>query len=238
VLKRLDHQQVLAIATQPAPIAEPGLAFDRLVGPWVEVVAEGLYRVSPLLREVGKEVQGDAWAIAMHCSIARALLGFRTLSPTDVSTILFHETAGRDWAAVAHLSFGILNSDNETWEALASSASWFVLVGTGGASTYLETDPFSLFLIRLLQFRLAAAAKNDSASRSVIECMNKELPASVVGTPLRLARYFFLAQVLLREGINIPIAQLGVGPLFPQRRRGWAERPNRLGAVTRFSLLW
>jgi hypothetical protein len=207
-VQALPHQQVLAIARQPVSIVEPGLAFDRLVGPWVEVVAEGLYRVSPLLREVGKEVQGDAWATAMHCSIARALLGFRTLSPTDVSTILFHGTAGRDWSAVAHLSFGILKSDNETWEALASSADWFVLVGTGGASTYLETDPFSLFLIRLLQFRLATAAKNDSAARVVLDCMNRELPATVEGTPLRLARYFFLSQVLLREETNLPIAQL------------------------------
>jgi len=206
-VQALPHQQVLAIARQPAPILEPGLAFDRLVGPWVEVVAEGLYRVSPLLREVGKDVQGEDWATGMHCRIARAVLGFRTLSPTDASTILFHGIAGRDWAAVAHLSFGILKSDNETWEALASSADWFVLVGTGGAA-HPETDPFSLFLIRLLQFRLAAAAKNDTAARSVIACMDEELPADVAGTPLRLARHFFLAQVLLRTEVNLPIAQL------------------------------
>ena len=206
-LQAMPYKQVLAIARQPAPITEPGLAFDRLVGPWVEVVAEGLYRVSPLLRELGKDVQGEDWAIGMHCSIARAMLGYRTLSPSDVSTILFHGIAGRDWAAVAHLSFGILKSDNETWDALASSADWFILVGTGTAARP-ETDPFSLFLIRLLQFRLAAAAKNDSAARSVIACMDEELPADVVGMPLRLARHFFLAQVLLRTEVNLPIAQL------------------------------
>jgi hypothetical protein len=93
-VQALPHQQVLAIARQPAPILEPGLAFDRLVGPWVEVVAERLYRVSPLLREVGKDVQGEDWATGMHCRIARAVLGFRTLSPTDASTILFHGIAG------------------------------------------------------------------------------------------------------------------------------------------------
>lgn len=41
-VQALPHQQVLAIARQPAPIVEPGLAFDRLIGPWMEVVAEGL----------------------------------------------------------------------------------------------------------------------------------------------------------------------------------------------------
>ena len=206
-VQALPLQQVLAIARQPAPIGEPGLVFDGLVGPWVEVAAEGLYRVSPLLREVGKDVQGEDWATGMHCGIARALLGFRTLSPTDVSAILFHGTAGRDWASVARLSFGILQSDNETWDALASSADWFVLVGTGSAARP-ETDPFSLFLIRLLQFRLAAAAKNDRGARSIITCMDEEMPAGVAGTPLRLARHFFLAQVLLRTEVNLPIAQL------------------------------
>jgi len=206
-VQALPLQQVLAIARQPAPIGEPGLVFDGLVGPWVEVVAEGLYRVSPLLREVGKDVQGEDWATGMHCGIARALLGFRTLSPTDVSAILFHGIAGRDWASVARLSFGILRSDNETWDALAASADWFVLVGIGTAARP-ETDRFSLFLVRLLQFRLAAAAKDDKGARAIIACMDEELPADGAGAPLRLARYFFLAQVLLRTEVNLPIAQL------------------------------
>jgi hypothetical protein len=203
----LPRQHVLAIAGQPPSITEPGLALDKLVGPWLETVAEGLYRVSPLLRGVGPEVQGQAWATAMHSSIARTLLGFRTLSPTDVSTILFHAMAARDWSAVTHLSFGIVMSDNETWEALAQSADWFVLIGTGSAPRP-DTDAFSLFLIRLLQFRLAAASRNNKGAASVIACMDDELPASVADMPLRLARHYFLGQVLLRTELNLPLMQL------------------------------
>jgi hypothetical protein len=173
----------------------------------VETVAEGLYRVSPLLRGVGPEVQGEAWATAMQSGIACTLLGFSRLSPTDVSTILFHAVAARDWSAVTHLSFGIVRSDNETWEALAQSADWFVLVGTGGA-TRPDTDVFSLFLIRLLQFKLAAAGRNDKHAASVIACLDEELPATIDGMPLRLARHFFLGQVLLCTELNLPIAQL------------------------------
>jgi hypothetical protein len=206
-IQALPQRQVFAIAGQPPPIAEPGLALDRLVGPWLEMMAEGLYRVSPLLRSVGLEVQGEAWATAMHRSIARTILGFRTLSPTDVSTILFHAMAARDWSAVTHLSFGIFKSDNETWEALAQSADWFVLVGTGGA-TRPEVDVFSLFLVRLLQFRLAAAAHDDKGASSVIACIDEELPTTVEDMPLRLARHFFLGQVLLRTEVNLPMVQL------------------------------
>jgi hypothetical protein len=58
-VQTLPRQHELAIGRQPPPMAEPGLAFDRLVGPWVEMVAEGLFRVSPLLCGVGPEVQGE-----------------------------------------------------------------------------------------------------------------------------------------------------------------------------------
>ncbi|WP_426420305.1 hypothetical protein [Bradyrhizobium genosp. A] len=206
-MQAMPRRQVFAIAGQSPPIAEPGLAFDKLVGPWLETVAEGLYRVSPLLRGVGPEVQGEAWATAMHRDIARALLGFRTLSPTDVSTILFHAIAAQDWPAIAHLSFGIVRSDNDTWQALAQSADWFVLVGTGEAKRP-EADAFSLFFIRLFQFRLAAANHDEDAAASIIACVDEELGATVAGTQLRLARHLFLGQVLLRSEVNLPIARL------------------------------
>jgi hypothetical protein len=143
----------------------------------------------------------------MNSGIARALFGFRTLSPRDVSAILFHAMAARDWSLLAHLSFGVVRSDNDTWEALAQSADWFVLVGTGDAQRP-ETDVFSLFLIRLLQLRLAAAGKDDRGAASVIACVDEELGTTVEGTPLRLARHLFLSQVMLLTEVNLPIAQL------------------------------
>jgi tetratricopeptide (TPR) repeat protein len=206
-VQALSRRQLFAIAAQQPPISEPGLALDKLVGPWLEIVIEGLYRVSPLLRGIGHDVQGEAWAATMHSGIAHALLSFRTVSPEDVSTILLHAMAARDWSIIARLAYGIFNSDSETWEALAQSASWFVLVGTGNALRP-DADEFSLFLIRLLQFQLAAAGKDASGAASIIACVDKELPAAVQDMPLRLARHYFLASVLLRSEVNLPMPQL------------------------------
>jgi hypothetical protein len=205
-MQAMPRRQVLAIASQSPPISEPGLALDKLVGPWLETVAEGLYRVSTLLRGVGPEVQGEARATAMHRDIARALLGFRTLSPTDVPTILFHAVAAQDWRAIAHLSF-VLRSDNDTWQALAQSADWFVLVGTGEAKRP-KADAVFLFFIRLFQFRLSAANHDQDAAASILACVDEELGPTVAGTQLRLARHLFLGQVLLRSEVNLPIARL------------------------------
>ena len=206
-LQVLPRRQVLAIAGQSPPITEPGLVFDRLVGPWLEMVADGFYRVSPLLRALARRFKARLGPRRCTPASPAPYSGFSTLSPTDVSTILFHATAAWEWSAVAQLSLGLLRSDKETWEALAQSADWFVLMGTGSA-TRPETDVFSLSLIRLLQLRLAAADHDDEGAASVIACIDELLPATVEGMPLRLARYFFLGQVQLCTEVTLPIAQL------------------------------
>ena len=204
----LPQRYALAIARQTPPIAEPGLVFAGVVGPWVERVAEGLYRVSPLLFGVGREVHGELWATAMHGTVARTLLGLRTLSPDDVSNILLHATAGKDWLTIARLSFGLLTAETEIWEALAESAGWFVLIGTdGGLVARPEGDSFTLFLIRTLQLRLATAAKNVQAVQAIIECANQEVPATVEDVSARLIRHHFLVQILRTE-LHLPSGQL------------------------------
>jgi tetratricopeptide (TPR) repeat protein len=203
----VPQRYVLAIAGHPPSIAEPGLVLAGLVGPWAERVAEGFYRISPLLLRVGQEVQGESWAITMHGTVARTILGLRTLSPNDVSNILLHATAGKDWLTVAQLSFGLLTADTEIWEALAENSSWFVLVGTGGALERPQGDHFMLFLIRTLQLRLASAAKNTEAVEAVIACVNQEVPENVEGESARLIRHHFLMQILRTE-LKLPIRQI------------------------------
>src|SRR5262249_17495789 len=119
----------------------------------------------------------------------------------------FHATAGQDWTAIAHLSFGVARADKRTWEALAESARWFALVGTGDAQRP-RTDQRSLFLIRLLQLRLAIAGKGDDLVQTIVGCVNEELPADVSGLPVRMARHLFLSVVLLQTEVKLPTALL------------------------------
>jgi len=203
----LSQRYALAIAGQPAPIAEPGLIFADLVGPWVERVADGLYRISPLLSGIGQEVQGESWARGMHSTVARTMLGLRTLSPDDISHILLHATTAKDWLTVAQLSLGLLTADTEIWEALAQSAGWFVFVGTHNVPERPQADPFTLFLVRTLQLRLATGAKNTEAVEAIIACANQEMPPNIEGKEARLTRHHFLVQIL-RIDIDLPIEQV------------------------------
>jgi hypothetical protein len=203
-----QRKQVLSIASQDPAITEPGLAFDKVVGPWMERIGDDLYRISPLIRNAGPEVQGEAWACEAHSAIAWGLLAVRTLTPYDVSSILFHGIASRNWSVIAYLCKGIFNADTDTWAALAEPAGWFVLVGTGEGVATLNADPFSLLLIRTLQYRLAAAGKNFDAARRILVAFNSELPAGQGDEALRIARHYFLGQVLWRSEVPLSITEI------------------------------
>jgi hypothetical protein len=203
-----QRKQIISIANQDPAITEPGLAFDKVVGPWMERIGEDLYRISPLIRNAGSEVQGEAWTTRAHSAIAWGLLAVRTLTPYDASAILLHGIASRDWVVIAYLCRGILNADGDTWFALAEAASWFVFVGIREGVAPLNADPFSLFLIRTLQYRLAAAGKRFDAARRVLAAFHTELPPGQTDEALRLARHFFLSQVLWRSEVPLSVADI------------------------------
>ena len=203
-----QRKQVLSIANQDPAIAEPGMAFDKIVGPWMERIGEDIYRVSPLIRNAGSEVQGEAWATRAHSAIAWGILAVRTLTPYDASAILFHGIASRDWAVIAYLCRGVLTADTDTWAALAEAAGWFVFVGIGDGVAAPAADPFSLLLIRTLQYRIAAAGKQFDAARRVLAAFNTELPPGQTDEALQLARHFFLGQVLSRSEVPLSVTDI------------------------------
>ncbi len=205
MVSAFTRAQAIAVAMIPPAIHEPGLILDGLLGPWLEVIIDGLYRVSPLLQSLGTDVNGPDWALAAHQDIGRTLASFRTISPTDVSSILFHATHSRDWPTITHLAFALLRADADTWVALADSISWFTLVGSGDAGTYIDAEPFSRFVVRLLQFRINAVRGETDQAIRIFDIFDIELPSDTVGDPLLMARYVFLASLLLRTEIRLPV---------------------------------
>jgi hypothetical protein len=204
----MQRRQVLSIATWAPAIAEPGLAFDKLIGPWIETLGKDIYRVSPLIRNAGAEIRGAEWAREAHSSIASGLLRLRTLTPYDASAILFHGVAGQDWDVIAHLSIGTYRADADTWSALAEPAGWFVLVGTGEGVSSPDANPSILFLIRLFQYRLAAAGGNQRAALAIIARFDAELPPNQADELLALCRQLFLGQVLVRREIVLSVTSI------------------------------
>ena len=203
----LNRDQIVAIANAPPPLQEPGSALDQLVGPWLEHVGAGLYRISPLVRDVGHDVHGAAWTQTMHSGVAWALLGGKTLTPDDVSEILFHSLAVQDETAIARLTCGLLNESSEVWYAIGKAAFWLVHVGVEAGLDAPVKQKSALLLFRFLQLRIAAAISSEAVSDIVTRTLD-EFPSGDDSMLNRLGRHVFLLQVLLRPSQSQSLPQL------------------------------
>src|SRR4029077_18893682 len=97
-------------------------AVDRLVGPWIEILSPDIFRVSPLIKWAGLQVNGSAWARDTHGLIAQAFLARRRLTPGDVSAILSHALAAGQGELIAQLSYGLRDASKKAWRAIADMA--------------------------------------------------------------------------------------------------------------------
>ncbi|MHB8544890.1 MAG: hypothetical protein ACYC9S_12950 [Leptospirales bacterium] len=197
------RDRAIAIASAAPSIPVPGDAFDRLVGPWIERLEGGYYRSSPLVRQTGADANTPDWVTAMHRSIARAMLQFKSLTPHEASTILFHGLMGQDAQSLAHMSLGLINAKEELWPHLAGALDWFVYAAPHSEETSRLYSTFELFAIRMLQYRIASVAKPRTIG-SLISAIDEEFPPASNDVMQLAMRTVLLGQILIR--INVPLS--------------------------------
>lgn len=203
----LRREQIVAIGSTTPSLEEPGTAFDRLIGPWIEHLGEGLYQSSPLARHVGRSVKGPDWVQSTHFNIATALLSSKTLSPHEVSEIYLHALTGRNEFAFARLSFSLVSESDETWHLMSDYLSWLVPIGLDGGAFELIERPENIFLLRLLQLNIASRIESNELPR-VIERALDEFPYDEAASEDDLARFVLLGQVLLHHPEALPVSRL------------------------------
>jgi tetratricopeptide (TPR) repeat protein len=151
-----SRQMALDLAQLPPPIALPGEAFDGLVGPWIETLGNNCYRISPLLNAAGTKVLSAPEQTAVHEAIAFGFLKRGTLTPHEFGTALMHALIAKsDWALLL-LAKGGLAFDYEASRAMSDAVFWFPAMALQPGQK-LSTNPATDFMVRLAQFRLAAA---------------------------------------------------------------------------------
>lgn len=148
----------------------PGEAFDTLVGPWIEKVAPDMYRVSPLLQNAGDKNLSPVETRAVHETVALNIAQRRTLSPHDFSTALVHAMISKSGIALGLLAAGaMIRASRDVWRALADAAFWFSSMALQSGQRLYETDPNVDALLRVLQFKIAAAGQRVSEALAIAD---------------------------------------------------------------------
>lgn len=96
-----DRELALSVAGAATPIAEPGAALDLLAGPWLEMLARGRYRVSPLVSDAGGRVLSDQEKASIHEAVVAGLVRRSTLSVDQLPQVVFSSFITGDRAGFA-----------------------------------------------------------------------------------------------------------------------------------------
>ncbi len=155
-LGRFDRSLALTIGGIPPPVSKTGEHIDHLVGPWIEPIGKGLYKVSPLASQFGYKMLSADDQKRIHKTIAAEMIGKDTVDVSDVDIIMMHAITGKSTEVLTSVAAKLLSSDRRTLEISAEHIVFF---------RYLQTDkpaypekPFVSAMLRLAQLQLVAVA--------------------------------------------------------------------------------
>jgi tetratricopeptide (TPR) repeat protein len=163
-----SRQTVFDLAQLAPPVALPGEVFDGLMGPWVEALGNDCYRVSPLLSDAGSQVLLAHEQTAIHEAIAFGFLNRGTLTPHEFGTALGHALIAKSDQALLVLMKGTLALDDEALKSISDAAFWFAELALQPGQQ-LSTNPAIDFMVRLAQFRIAAAGRQTDRALLVMD---------------------------------------------------------------------
>ena len=169
MVENFSRELALNLAQLPPPISLAGESFDLLDGPWIERIGEESYRVSPLLLHQGFEVLTLADTKAVHEKIALEILGRKSLSPPDVGTILAHALAARSERALVQLTYAIMTANSDIWKSLGDTVFWFPSIALESGQQIFGENSFIDLMLRLSQYRVAAASKQADKALAIID---------------------------------------------------------------------
>lgn len=163
----LTRDQALELAAKPAPINEPGIVLDRIVGPWLEVADSRVsLRRSPLIGNLAAQTLGNKAATRIERELVDVLLHRTTLRAEDVGGILFHALHSRHEGGVGLVLASLLQQDERTI-ASASRAAPFVKAWGVELPGHVPFSRNVQLVLRAAQFRMPTLTGNIEAADRV-----------------------------------------------------------------------
>ena len=196
---RFNRLLALTISEIPPSVSQAGECLDQLVGPWLEAVGKDIFRVSPLARSFGPEMLSPDEQRRIHETIAVQMFGKGTINASDFDTIMMHAIAGKSPQSLAMLALSVLSADPRTLDVLAEHILFFRFYRTD-VPIYPE-DPSASGMLRLAQFKLAAATDEGNKVSDIAAALFKEIGGLPEGEIRRALEAIAVVSVLCTMGV-------------------------------------
>ncbi len=200
-LFRRDH--VIAVGEIKPKVPFVGDVCDRLVGPWIEYVDHGYLRVSPLLKNCASSVWSESEIRNWHEVIGFSILKCSPRTPVEASTVLMQGILGRSAGLVSITANSILSGDHKLMKAAAESLSWLQLL-TKGSNGIFPEHKWVNFMLRLLQFKVAAELNPETRAPEVIAAWEQDPMPDSPPEIAKCSRFLYLGSLIYH--IKVPIS--------------------------------
>lgn len=196
-----DRAMALVVAELAPSLARPGVLFDYLVGPWIEVDAVDRYSLSPLVAQTGVTGLGEQEKRAVHVATVGSLLKRKPFPGDLLNTLLIHSLIVRHLGGLQFIAGAVLTAPDR----LAITRALLVLpfiTEPDGVHLVPEHAGVSSVL-RLAQLISVAAEPNHPMFEKVLDATMKEV--ATLPTPIRASTlYTALIAVLGAESLSAP----------------------------------
>ncbi len=176
LIGRFERKLAVKLA---ALIPAMGFASDKLdvlVGPWIDLTAQGKLRTSPLLAQSGVEALLEDEQRAVHHEAAGFLTESETLDARSGDAAFVHALKGENGWALTKIAVAVLSTSNSDYRGLAS---WLPsLISSSTRVPIFRTNTAVSVQLRLGQLLLASTVEADARVVEIWEALLRELSAS------------------------------------------------------------
>lgn len=190
---RKDHAVALGNTLPAIPFAAD--SFARLVGPWIDRLRSGYFRLSPLLLGAAQRNWSDEQVRQARSGLARAMLKCGEKSVIEANETLFQALLAKDEEAVTAVAVSLVTTGAEQIERFAERMDWLTLMGRKGGQPLFEGNPSVNIILRLLQFRIMTATSPEHANE-LCEIVDQEF-AVLDSKSAKESRAMWLSTVLI-----------------------------------------
>lgn len=173
LIGRFSRSLVLHLAAIAPQVDMPGERLDTLVGPWIDALANGQLRNSPLVANLGRDTLIPDEQASVRRTALDQLLAGNTLDVRQADAAYLYALEGRLHTGLLKLSMAVIGSKEKDIRSLSA---WMPsLRGMSTKSQIFPGDAYASVALRFAQMLLLAQTNDTDAVLSVWQALEREI---------------------------------------------------------------
>jgi hypothetical protein len=228
---RFDRPLAVALGAMSPAVSEPGVKLDQVIGQWVEPLAYGQMRMSPLLQNAGNDVLAPDDRKSVHTTAATHILGGRSVAIDKANAGFMHALLGECEWLLTRVAHSIIRTPSAERRQLSE---WIVTLRLHRLDRKIYPNRLAVsIMLRLSQYLLVAVTGKGLAIRNCWRVLQAEIQEMDHAEAREHLEFMALATALLDpeaapilpDGVDLILRLEALSQDDPVRRRQF-EQPT------------